>query len=113
MIFLWYPACFTCKRVKELLDKKNVSYQVRDIKIEKPTKEELLLWTTEENIHTFFNTSGLVYKRLGLKDKMNTLSYLEKVELLSKDGMLVKRPILVDQEEVLVGPKQIEKKYNA
>lgn len=106
-MFLWYPKCSTCKAVKEELEKQGISLRLRNIKEENPTKEELLAWTTEENIKKFFNTSGLIYKELKLKEKMDHLSYMDKIDLLAHDGMLVKRPILCIQDKVLVGGKEI------
>ncbi len=106
-MFLWYPKCSTCKEIKKELEKEGFSFTLRDIKEENPTKEELLAWTTEDTIKKFFNTSGLIYKKLKLKEKMDCLSYMDKIELLASDGMLIKRPILCIQDKVLVGRKEI------
>lgn len=107
-MFLWYPKCSTCKRVKDTLEKEGYTLYLRDIKEENPTKEELQTWTTEENIDHFFNTSGILYKEMHLKEKRSEMSYLEKIELLSKNGMLVKRPIWVLENQILVGGREIE-----
>lgn len=106
-MFLWYPKCSTCKGIKEELEKQGIPLTLRNIKEENPTKEELLAWTTEENTKKFFNTSGLIYKELNLKEKMDRLSYMDKINLLAREGMLVKRPILCIQNQVLVGGKEI------
>lgn len=106
-MFLWYPKCSTCKAIKEDLEKQGISLTLRNIKEENPTKEELLVWTTEENIKKFFNTSGLIYKELKLKEKMDSLSYMDKINLLAQEGMLVKRPIFCIHDKVLVGGKEI------
>lgn len=106
-MFLWYPKCSTCQEIKEELEKKDVVLTLRNIKEENPTKEELLQWTTEENIKKFFNTSGILYKELKLKERIDSMSYSAKVELLSSDGMLVRRPILLIQDKILVGGKEI------
>jgi arsenate reductase len=111
MIFIEYPKCSTCKRVKNHLINHGYSFTVRDIKIDHPTKDELLLWCKPDTIHKFFNTSGNLYKELGLKDKLKEMDYLEKIELLATNGMLVKRPILLDSDKVYVGPKEIEEKF--
>lgn len=108
MIFLYYPKCSTCKRVKQELEGNHISFTERDIVLERPTEDELLVWANEEKVNKFFNTSGLVYKSLGLKDKMKTLSYAEKIHYLASDGMLVKRPILITADAVYVGPKEIQ-----
>jgi arsenate reductase len=111
MEFLWYPRCSTCQKIKKILEEK-FDLNLRDIKENNPTKCELLLWTNEENIKSFFNTSGNIYKKLNLKDKINKMTYLEKIELLASDGMLVKRPILITNENILVGSKQIKDYLN-
>lgn len=108
-MFLWYPNCSTCKKWKEILEKQGIFLTLRNIKEENPTKEELLSWTTEETIKKFFNTSGLVYKELKLKEKMDSLSYMDKINLLALDGMLVKRPLLILEDKVIVGPKEMQK----
>lgn len=111
MILLWYPKCSTCRRVKEHLENKNIKFSLRDIVLDNPTKEELLKWCNEENIKEFFNTSGILYRELDLKNKLSKMTYLEKIDLLKTNGKLVKRPILLTEKEVLVGPKKIESKF--
>lgn len=103
--FICYPKCSTCKRAESFLKDGNVSYTVRNIKEQCPTKDELdvLIKKSGLNVNKFFNTSGLVYRSLGLKDKIGDMSYEEKLRMLSSDGMLIKRPILVTDNEVLVG----------
>lgn len=110
MIFLEYPKCSTCKKAKAWLDSNNVIYEDRNIVLNNPTREELSLWIKKSNreIKTFFNTSGNLYKELGLKDKLNTMSDEEKIELLSSSGMLVKRPILIHENFILSGFKENE-----
>lgn len=108
ILFLEYPPCSTCKKAKEWLDTHNVSYKDRHIKENKPTKEELTLWYNRSGLplKKFFNTSGLLYKSMALKDKLPTMSEDEQLALLSTDGMLVKRPIIVADNFVLVGFKE-------
>lgn len=110
MVFLQYPPCSTCQKAKKWLDEHGVSYKVRHIKEENPTVEELRTWYLRSGLplKRFFNTSGLAYKSLGLKDKLPTMSEEEQLALLATDGMLVKRPLLVDDDFVLVGFKPTE-----
>ncbi len=110
MLLFCYPKCSTCKKAEDFLKSKNISYSYRDIKIQNPSKEELksIFEKSGLDIKKFFNTSGLVYKSLNLKDKLDAMSLEEKLELLSTDGMLVKRPLLVLNEKVLVGFKEAE-----
>lgn len=106
MLFLQYPPCSTCKKAKNWLDENGVSYTARHIKEENPSYEELTLWLEASGlpVKKFFNTSGLQYKSLGLKDKLPAMTQEEQLRLLATDGMLVKRPILVtDDGKVLVG----------
>lgn len=104
-VFLCYPKCSTCQQTKVWLDEHNISYEVRDIKLQNPTQAELADWYRESGLalKKFFNTSGLVYKGLQLKEKLPTMSEEEQLALLATDGMLVKRPILVGKGKVLVG----------
>lgn len=108
--FICYSRCSTCKKARSFLDENNVSYVERDIKTDNPTKEELKEWIEKSNypIKRFFNTSGKVYRELGLKDKVDTMSLDEIVEILATDGMLVRRPILVGGDRILVGFKAKE-----
>ena len=110
MLFLCYPKCTTCQKAKAWLDQKGVSYELRDIKLDNPTAEELRQWWTASGLplKKFFNTSGLQYKALGLKDKLPAMSEEEQLSLLATDGMLVKRPILVGDGFVLTGFRQAE-----
>ena len=110
MLFLCYPKCTTCQKAKAWLDNQEVSYTLRDIKLDNPTAEELRQWWTASGLplKKFFNTSGLQYKALGLKDKLPAMSEEEQLALLATDGMLVKRPILVGDGFVLTGFRQAE-----
>lgn len=110
MQYICYPKCSTCKKAEQYLNDKNIEVEVRDIKIDNPTKDELKEWISKSGfeIKRFFNTSGLKYKELNLKDRLSSMSNEEKIDLLSTDGMLVKRPILVAEDFVLVGFRQAE-----
>lgn len=110
MLFVCYPKCSTCAKARDYLDVKNIEYTFRDIKTENPTKRELKEWYEKSglDIKRFFNTSGMLYKEMALKDKLPQMSTDEKLRLLSTDGMLVKRPIVVGEDFVLVGFKQKE-----
>lgn len=108
--FICYPKCSTCKKAEKFLQDNNIGYELRDIKLDNPTKEELddFVKLSGKDVKAFFNTSGLVYKELGLKDKLPSMSYDEKLKVLSTNGMLVKRPILVTNDKVYVGFKEKE-----
>ena len=110
MLFLCYPKCTTCQKAKAWLAEQNMAADVRDIKLDNPTAEELQLWWKMSGLplKKFFNTSGLQYKALSLKDKLPAMSEEEQIALLATDGMLVKRPILVGEDYVLVGFRQKE-----
>ena len=110
MLFLCYPKCTTCQKAKAWLDARGVSYTLRDIKLANPTEEELKNWHQASGLplKKFFNTSGLQYKALGLKDKLSAMTEEEQFALLATDGMLVKRPILVGDGFVLTGFRQAE-----
>lgn len=114
MLMLWYPKCSTCQKAKAWLDGKGLEVSLRDIKLENPTAEELRGWWTASGLplKRFFNTSGLQYKALGLKDKLPGMTEEEQLRLLATDGMLVKRPILVGDGFVLTGfkPQEWEEK---
>ena len=105
MLFLEYPPCSTCQKAKKWLDERGVSYTDRHIKNEKPTYEELCAWYAASGLplKKFFNTSGLLYKSMNLKDKLPTMSEEDQLRLLSSDGMLVKRPLVIDGDTVLTG----------
>lgn len=107
MLFIEYPKCTTCKKAKKWLDDNGFSYTDRHIVEENPTAEEIKEWHQKSGLELkkFFNTSGLLYKSMNLKDKLPTMSDEEKYELLASNGMLVKRPVLVDGDRVLLGFK--------
>ena len=107
MLFIQYPPCTTCQKAKKWLDDHGITYTDRHIKNEKPTYEELKAWYAASGLplKKFFNTSGLLYKSLSLKDKLPTMTEEEQLQLLASDGMLVKRPIVVKDSIVLVGFK--------
>ena len=106
-LFIEYPKCSTCRKAKKFLDDNNIKYVDRNILTDNPTKEELkkFLEVSGKDVKSFFNTSGNLYKELYLKDKLPNMTLDEKLELLSTDGMLVKRPILVGDNFVLTGFK--------
>lgn len=110
MLFVCYPRCTTCKKAQKWLDEKGIGYTFRDIKEENPSYDELKTWYEKSglDIKRFFNTSGQLYKSMSLKDKLPAMTVEEKLRLLSTDGMLVKRPILVSDDTVLVGFKEQE-----
>ena len=110
MLFLCYPKCTTCQKAKAWLDAQGISYTLRDIKLDNPTTDELKAWHRASGLplKKFFNTSGLQYKALGLKDKLPAMTEEEQFALLATDGMLVKRPILVGDGFVLTGFRQAE-----
>ena len=110
MKFICYPKCTTCQRAKKWLDEKGIEYELRDIKLNNPTLEELSEWYKKSGLplKKFFNTSGLLYKSLDLKNKLPEMSEEEMLELLATDGMLVKRPLLIGEDFVLVGFKETE-----
>ena len=110
MTFICYPKCTTCQKARKWLDENHIAYDFRDIKLENPTYDELSAWHQRSGLplKKFFNTSGLQYKALGLKDKLPEMSQEEQLDLLATDGMLVKRPILVGDDVVLVGFRQAE-----
>lgn len=108
MLFIQYPPCTTCKKAKAWLDAHNLSYEDRHIKFGNPTYEELKRWQAVSGLplKKFFNTSGLLYKSMNLKDRLPTMTEEEQLQLLASDGMLVKRPILISGDKVLVGFKE-------
>ncbi|MBO4865883.1 MAG: arsenate reductase family protein [Ruminococcus sp.] len=110
MKFICYPKCTTCKKAQKWLDDNGLKYELRDIKENNPTYEELKNWHAKSGLplKKFFNTSGLLYKSMELKDKLPTMSEEEQLNLLATDGMLVKRPILVTDDTVLVGFKEAD-----
>ena len=109
--FICYPKCTTCQKAKKWLDDNNIEYEMRDIKLDPPTREELSEWqrTSGFALRRFFNTSGLLYKSLELKNKIPEMTEGEMLELLASDGMLVKRPLVVtDNGTVLTGFREKE-----
>ena len=105
MRYVCYPKCTTCQKAQKWLDSKNISYTVRNIKEENPTQEELRAWWKQSGLplKKFFNTSGMEYRALGLKDRLASMSEEEQLALLATSVMLVKRPLLVGENTVLVG----------
>ena len=110
MLFICYPKCTTCKKAQAWLNDQGVAYEFRDIKEENPSEEELRIWwkTSGLPLKKFFNTSGLQYKALQLKDKLPAMSEDEQISLLASDGMLVKRPLLIGGDFVLTGFRQAD-----
>lgn len=110
MLFVCYPKCTTCQKAEKYLKEKGVEYTVRHIKEDKPTLEELTAWYKLSGLplKRFFNTSGMLYKELQLKDKLLAMSEEEQLQLLATDGMLVKRPLVVTEDFVLAGFKEKE-----
>jgi arsenate reductase len=116
MKFICYPKCTTCQKAKKWLDERGIQYEVRDIKEKNPSYDELKAWLAASGlpVKKFFNTSGLLYKSLNLKDKLPAMSEEECLKLLATDGMLVKRPLWIgDGGAVLVGFKEAEWKKAA
>ena len=110
MTFICYPKCTTCQKAGKWLDENQIPNELRDIKLENPTYEELAAWHRRSGLplRKFFNTSGLLYKSMGLKDKLPGMSEDEMLTLLASDGMLVKRPLLAGDDIVLVGFREEE-----
>ena len=108
--FICYPKCTTCQKAKKWLDDNQIEYDLRDIKLDNPSLEELTEWHKKSGLpmKKFFNTSGLLYKSLDLKNKLTNMTDDEMLRLLATDGMLVKRPLLVGDSFVLVGFKELE-----
>lgn len=110
MLFLCYPKCSTCQKAKKWLEEHNINYTERNIAENNPSYEELKEWHARSGLplKRFFNTSGLLYKEMKLKDKLPTMSEDEQLKLLATNGMLVKRPLLIDENTVFVGFKEAE-----
>ena len=108
--FICYPKCTTCQKAKKWLDDNGAQYELRDIKLDNPTLAELIEWYQRSGVplRKFFNTSGLLYKSMELKTKLPTMTENEMLAILSTDGMLVKRPLLIGDDFVLVGFKESE-----
>ena len=111
-LFIYYPKCSTCQKAKKWLDENKIEYEERHIIEQKPTEKELTKWIKQSGleIKKFFNTSGMKYKELNLKEKLLNIKDEEKIHILSTDGMLVKRPLLITNKYILVGFK--EKEWN-
>ncbi len=103
--FICYPKCSTCKKAQEWLEQNGIEYEIRNIKSDNPTYDELKGWYEKSGLplKKFFNTSGMLYRSMGLKDKLPDMSEDEQLALLASDGMIVKRPIAADGDTVLVG----------
>ena len=112
MLFVCYPRCSTCAKARKWLDEHEIAYDFRDIKEDNPAADEIAAWQAKSGLpmKKFFNTSGMLYREMNLKDKLKTMSDEEMVSLLATDGMLVKRPILVTDDTVLVGFKEAQYK---
>ena len=110
MLLIYYPPCSTCQKAKKWLDAHGISYTERHIKEDNPTYEELKAWQQRSGmpLKKFFNTSGLLYKSMQLKEKLPTMTEEEQLRLLATDGMLVKRPILVTDKRILTGFREAE-----
>lgn len=110
MLFIWYPKCSTCQKAKKWLDSHEIEYAERHIVEENPTYEELKEWYQKSGmpLKKFFNTSGMIYKEMKLKDKLLTMSEDEQLKLLATNGMLVKRPLVVGDDVVVTGFKEAE-----
>lgn len=110
MLFLEYPPCSTCQKAKKWLDDRGITYEDRHIKLNKPSYEELKAWYEKSGLplKRFWNTSGLQYRALELKDKLPTMTEEEQLRLLATDGMLVKRPLIVTEQGILTGFKEAE-----
>lgn len=110
MLFVNYPKCTTCKKAEKWLKDHGIEYESRNIKEENPTEEELAEWIKRSGlpVKRFFNTSGMLYREMGLKDKLPGMSEKEQAALLATDGMLVKRPLLVMESDVKVGFREAD-----
>lgn len=110
MLFIYYPKCSTCQKAKKWLDEHNIEYIERHIVEDNPSYDELKEWHNRSGLilKKFFNTSGLLYKEMKLKDRLPKLSEDEQLKLLSTNGMLVKRPLIIDDDNVLIGFKEAE-----
>lgn len=110
MLFIEYPKCSTCQKAKKFLETKNIEFIDRNIIEETPTKEELLAWINKYKfpINKLYNTSGQKYRELNIKEKRNKMTLEEQIKLLSSDGMLLKRPILITKNNMLTGFREKE-----
>ncbi|MGN1338634.1 MAG: Spx/MgsR family RNA polymerase-binding regulatory protein [Candidatus Coprovivens sp.] len=114
MILIEYPKCSTCKKAKKFLLDNNVEFTTRDIVLDKLNEEEIdkFIKLSKKDVNKFFNTSGIKYRELNLKEKIKNITYEEKIKILSSDGMLIKRPLLIKDDTVLIGFKENEWKEN-
>ena len=112
MLFICYPKCSTCQKAKKWLDNQGIEYTERHIVEDNPTYEELREWYQKSGLplRRFFNTSGMLYKEMKLKDKLSEMSEEEQLKLLATNGMLVKRPLLITEDKVFVGFKEAERR---
>lgn len=110
MLFVCYPKCSTCRKARKRLDERGAAYEIRDIKEDRPTEAELRAWVKKSglDVRRFFNTSGMQYRALNLKERLGGMSEDEMYALLASDGMLVRRPLLITDETVLVGFREEE-----
>ncbi len=110
MLLICYPRCSTCKKAEKWLDEKGISYDYRDIKTDNPSRDELAEWykMSAKPLRKFFNTSGMLYREMNLKDKLGSMTDDEMLDLLATDGMLVKRPLAVLEDGILLGFKEAE-----
>ena len=110
ILFICYPKCSTCQKAEKWLDSNGIAYEMRNIKEQNPTFEELKKWHSQSGLELkkFFNTSGLLYKSMGLKDRLPTMSEDEQLRLLATDGMLVKRPLIISDSVILTGFREKE-----
>ncbi|MDD7770162.1 Spx/MgsR family RNA polymerase-binding regulatory protein [Suipraeoptans intestinalis] len=110
LLFIHYPKCTTCKKAKKWLEDRGIAFEERDIKLDRPTREEIEQWHKKSGLplKRFFNTSGNLYKELQLKDKLPSMSEEEQYDLLATDGMLVKRPVIVGDAGIRTGFKEKE-----
>ena len=115
MLLIEYPKCTTCKKAKKHLETLGVAFEDRHIVEDNPTADELKTWIAQSGypVKKFFNTSGMKYRELGLKDKLPEMSEEEQIELLASDGMLVKRPLLIDGDRILIGFKEKDWTFDA
>ena len=108
MQYIYYPKCSTCVKAMKHLEQKNISFEKRDIVLQTPTKEELKEWIEryQQGIKPFFNTAGVMYREMGLKDRVKDMTVEEAAQILSENGMLIKRPLLIDDDRIIIGYKK-------